>query len=328
MQTVNYPQICIRSKTELAKRLSHKGFDRTKALVLINDVLENFDRYWKDNLKLSKPEEEKWVRNAKGSKLGILLRMINEKVLAPHDALVPDYIFGGISNRNHVQAAKHLLGGKRRRGLLKLDAARFFEQIDSQRVQKLLMNKCGCSFSGAALLAKLCCIPLGKKGSDSPKSAIARGFATSSRLAVWCSIDTFYKLNSVVHKKLIGKDPRIAIYVDDIGITAAKVSGEELKTLALFIKEFLEGLNRPLPLNEEKLKRKSSIQNHQSGMSHLGIDLGRNKLSLSGKTRGKIQRLKDQLRKTENLEEKKKLKVRLRGLMGYKDYVQNTSIQM
>src|SRR5687768_434663 len=118
MSASGNPKIHIRSKNELAKRLSHKGFSQEKALALINEVLANHDKLWKDNAKYSEPEKNKYVRNARGTPLGLLLRMIDRMVLAPHDKLLPGYVFGGIKGTSHALAARNLLGQRRKRVLL------------------------------------------------------------------------------------------------------------------------------------------------------------------------------------------------------------------
>lgn len=99
MSKNRYPKISIGSKNELAKRISGKMFSYNDALGLINDVLANFDRYWYDSAD-SEPEKEKYVRSAVGSPLNKLLKLIDQKVLAPHDFLIPDFVFGGVSGKN------------------------------------------------------------------------------------------------------------------------------------------------------------------------------------------------------------------------------------
>jgi len=93
MQIRKFPKIFIRSKSELAKHISHNKFPKEEALNLINDALLHSEEYWKDS-KHSKPE--KYVRNAKFTPLGLLLKKINAMVLAPHDKTLPNFIFGGI----------------------------------------------------------------------------------------------------------------------------------------------------------------------------------------------------------------------------------------
>lgn len=51
--------IRIRSKNDLAKRISDKNFPYEDALTLINTVQKDFDNLWRDNLKDSKPEVDK-----------------------------------------------------------------------------------------------------------------------------------------------------------------------------------------------------------------------------------------------------------------------------
>src|SRR3989344_812034 len=291
MQTSRYPKLYIRSKNELAKHLSHSKFPKEEVLALINDVLNNFTRYWKDNEYQSEPEKEKYVRSAKRTPLGRLLDNINKAVLAPHDKMLPDFVFGGVKNMNHAKAAKYLLGKKRKRTSLKLDITRFFEQISEERVYHFFRDKCACSKKAAALLASFCCVPEGPKGNASERKTIARGFATSSRLAVWCNLDTFIKLDRLIKKRLKGNDPRVAIYVDDIGITASRVSKEEMGKLSLEVESLLLNTdrNQKLPIN----KRKTKISSHEEGIEHLGLRLYRNRLSIGAKTKSKIDRIRN-----------------------------------
>ena len=307
MKTRRYPKLYIRSKNELAKHLSHSKFSKEEALVLINDVSTNFDNYWRDNKNQSKPEKDKYVRSAKRTALGRLLDNINKTILAPHDKMLPNFIFGGVQGMNHVRAVEHLLGKKRRRILLKLDITRFFEQISEDRVYHFFQNKCECSNKAAKLLAGFCCVSVGSKEKPEKEKTIARGFATSSRLAVWCNLDIFIKLDQLIKKRLKGKDPRMAIYVDDIGITACKVSKEEMKKLYMEIQSlFLESdVNQILPLNEKKM----DILSHEETPEHLGLRMYRNRLAIGAKTKSKLDRAKT--------------KSKRKALLKYKKYVEN-----
>lgn len=155
--------INIRSKNELAKRISNKYLSVKDALTLINEVKNNFDDLWKDNLKDSKPEENKWVRNAKGTKLGTLLSLINKRLFAPYDDYLPCNIFGGVSGKNTKSATLHLLGNKRKRTLLKMDLHRFFEQNDYEKVLDFFHKKAGCSLSMSHFLQQFAVFLLDKK---------------------------------------------------------------------------------------------------------------------------------------------------------------------
>jgi hypothetical protein len=293
-----YPKIHVRSKNELAKRLSDNKMNQAQALELINDVIKNFDKYWKDHRRLSRPQEDKWVRDASYTKLGKLLKLINTRILSPHDDMLPDFIYGGISGRNHKSAVRHLLGRKRGRVLLKLDISRFYEQISQERVEQFFALKADCGKEGAKLLAALCCVPCGAKGSPAERRTIARGFSTSSRLAVWCNLDAFIKLERLVKAELKSKDPRIAIYVDDIGITASKVTKEDMMRLYPKIKLILESdAKQKLPLNTKKTAivfhsgETYDIQGRYRGrwsFEHLGIQMNRTSLTLGSKTRWKL----------------------------------------
>src|SRR3989344_1184135 len=319
MQNRRYPKLYIRSKNELAKHLSHAKFSKDDALLLINNVIKNFDQYWRDNKKQSKPEKEKYVRSAKRTQLGRLLDNINKTVLAPHDKMLPNFIFGGIKGLNHAKAVEHLLGNKRKRTVLKLDITRFFEQISEERVYYFFRNKCECSEKAAKLVASFCCVPFGPKGSAGTHKTIARGFATSSRLAVWCNLDIFIKLDQLVKKRLKGKDPRIAIYVDDIGITASRVSKVEMEKLYSEIEQLLltADENQKLPLNNDK----KDIKSHEEGMEHLGLRMYRNRLSIGAKTKSKRDRTKRKI--STQIGEKESLKYKYKSLNRYKKYIEN-----
>jgi hypothetical protein len=53
----NYPKIAIRSKRELAKRLSDKRASIEDMAKLVDDVKANFDSYWIDHPTQSQPEK-------------------------------------------------------------------------------------------------------------------------------------------------------------------------------------------------------------------------------------------------------------------------------
>lgn len=324
MENKRYPNIYIRSKNELAKQISHKGFSKQDALNLINDVTVNFDKYWKDNEKMSEPKKGKFVRSANRTPLGTLLDKINKMILAPHDRLLPVFIFGGVKEKNHVKAAKHLLGEKRQRILLKMDITGFFEQIHDKRVFHLFRNRFGCDKRASKLLANLCCVPKGKKDGGSLEKTIGRGFATSSRLAIWCNLDVFSRIDYLVKKRLKRNDARLAIYVDDIGITASRVPKEEMEKLALEVKDILLNFdpNQSLPLNDKKTK----VVSHSEGMQHLGVSLGRNKLFLGTKTKSKKDRISNRLKKKIPPEERSRLRDKKLSIIQYQKYVEKKSL--
>lgn len=326
----NYPKIAIRSKRELAKRLSDKRASIEEMAKLVDDVKTNFDSYWIDHPTQSQPEKNKWVRDASRTDLGKLLKLINTKILAPHDSLVPIFIFGGVSKRNHKAAVMHLLGVKRKRVILKLDVSHFFEQIKYERVYSFFLAKGQCGQRGAKLLADLSCVPLGAKDNPGDYKTIGRGFSTSSRLAVWCNLDTFLRLERLVKKELRGKDPRIAIYVDDIAITASGVTKDDMMKLYPKIKAILESdKNQKLPLNDAKTKiiyhsgdeyDINGVYQGKRGFEHLGLQMNRNSLTLGTKTRWKLvdltRKYKESGRKNTTIRKKRKSTLR------YKDYVE------
>ncbi|MEZ4156763.1 MAG: reverse transcriptase domain-containing protein [Candidatus Paceibacterota bacterium] len=298
----------------------------------MNDVISNFDFYWHDNKKESNPQKKKYVRSAKYSPLGKLLTKINSRILAPYDKLLPGFIFGGVQGLNHKAAVAYLLGQKRKRVLLKVDISRFFEQIKDERVFDFFKHKCECGVRGAKLLASLCTVPIGPKNfPTSHIRTIARGFATSPRLAIWCNLDTFIKLDRLIRTELRGKDPRIAIYVDDIGVTASRVSVEQMALLYKKIEKLLqEDRNQGLPLNAEKTRiiehtgktfdGNGVLITSEWGYEHLGAQMKRNSLTIGKKTKAKLI---DVTQKWERGEGGMLVKLRRKALLRHKRYMES-----
>jgi hypothetical protein len=183
----------------------------------------------------------------------------------------------------------------------------------------------GCSARASKILAGVCCVPYGPKGSKSLFRTIGRGFATSSRLAIWCNLDIFIHLNYLVQKKLKGCDPRFAIYVDDIGITASRVSKETMDQLAIDVEELLLNYDpsQQLPLNKKKTEVK--LYNEKK-FNHLGLTLGRKSVSIGGKTRSKMDKLKNELKRDLSQKEKLHLRRVRKALASYKQYVENSKL--
>lgn len=322
--STKFPKIHIRSKREFARHISHKGFTAEQALALINDVQQNWNSYWKDNEFHSEPTKGKYVRSAKGRPLGKLLEYVNKSILGVHDTLLPGFVFGGISETDHVKAAAHLLGGRRKRTLLAMDIKSFFEQIHHDRVFHFFYKKCECDKSTSDLLADLCCVPVGPKNAPGSELVVARGFATSSRLAIWTNIDLFDRMTRLVKKRLKGHDPRIAIYVDDIGITASRVTRKQLEDLRDEIMQlFLEfDTNQSLEIHPISKTRKNRIVEHQEGIEHLGLRLYRNRLGLGAKTMSKKAKHKNKSASLTTKEEKEHHKMVTKSHERYRSYVQ------
>lgn len=309
----------LRSKNELAKRISHPKLNAQEARVLIDNCIKNHDQYWVDNIQQSKPAKGKYVRDASRTPLGKLLELIDRRVLAPHDALIPAFIYGGLKGRDSITAGFTLLGNKRNRRLASLDIATFFEQVHYDRIVSLLRARCHCSDRVARLIARLCCVHIGSKNEPGREIVLARGFATSTRLAVWSCMDHFIRLYWMVGKKLKGKDPRIAIYIDDIGISASRVSEEEMKSVIDDARTLLMKYdnNLELPLNEEK------TDNAMHGQAqHLGMRIGRSKLAPGWKTAKKravtAKRLAKSPEDAQALRSMKGVKAHIRRVRGKK----------
>jgi hypothetical protein len=215
--------------------------------------------------------------------------------------------------------------------MLKLDVSRFFEQIGDDRVRSFFAGKCDCSDKASRILAKICCVEYGPKEAPVGYKTIARGFSTSPRLAVWCNLDTFLKIDRLIKKELKGKDPRIAIFFDDIGITASGVTKEVMMNLYPKIQDILENgdENQKLPLNNKKTKIvKHSGETYDIGGSllgrwgfeHLGLQMNRNSLSLGTKTRWKLVSLTERFKATKR--KNNKLRRSRKSTLVYKKYIE------
>lgn len=328
---INYPNFNIRSKNEIAKRISSRKLPQSEALVLINDCLVDFDSLWVDNLKMSEPGKKKWVRDASRTKLGNLLSLIDKRIFAPYDTELPSFIHGGVAGKGVKSAANSLLGNRRKRTLLKIDMSRFFEHVSAGRLNYVLIHKLGFSREAALIICRLCCVNAGPKNGLEKGKTMARGFATSNRLAIWCNLELFYRIKWLTEKRLSRYDAKLAIYVDDIGITASRIPP---KTMANFYSELIVLIDKygnGLEINHGKTRIINYLGNQFSvngepavdnggspvkgSYEVLGVRMERNKVTAGRRTIGKIQSLKS--RKSLTIPQKKSLK----GLKRYRNYI-------
>lgn len=314
---LKYPKINIYSDKQLADRLSGKGSSFNATIGLIGDCLKNKDKYWHDNMKKSDPGHKKWFRSARGTPLGKLQELISERIFAPYDKYLPSFVHGGVVGKGIKTAANSLLGKKKHRMLLKIDMTRFFEHVSYDDVVDLFEDKFGCSPKVAKIIAEMSCVRKGPKGNDdaSNRMVLARGFSASGRIAVWCNIDLFMRIFYIVGKKLKGHDPKMAIYMDDIGITASRVESVQMVALYKDILKLIGETN--LEVNEGKtvivdyMHRKydfvdGSLCAKSAPFEFLGIELGRKKLFPGTRIRGDVSRLSQM--KTRNHKQKRSLK--------------------
>lgn len=330
MMIQKYPRMNLYSKNAVANAISGRGFSYDAALRLIDDCVANKDRYWRDNLKESKPESGKWVRDASRWPLGTLLKLLNERMLAPYDKLLPAYVYGGVTARSNKDAARALLGVKRKRIMLKMDMSRFYEHILDGGVVELFQSRFGCSKKVAELIAYLTCVEEGQKApGNSGRRILGRGFSTSGRIATWCNLDLFNQIFYLMKKYLDGCDPRMSIYMDDIGITASRVPPERMAVLYYEIVSLVEREKANLEINEEKtkivdyLKREYDVNSGAPKgegvpFEFVGVELLRNKLREGVKVRGKISRLRQKSRSELTEKDKKSLKGMRRYVAGLK----------
>lgn len=305
------------SKNALANRIVNKQLNKDEARALIDNVIKNYPILWRDNIAASKPDDGKWVRSAHGTDLGKLLRLIDRCVLAPLDPHMPHFIFGGRKGMSNITAALELLGYEKERSLLALDVKRFFESVHIERVEGFYRSM-GCSPRFAVSLARFSCVPKGAKDYPEETLTLARGFSTSTRLAVWSYITTFRKIYDLVMKRLKPYDPRIAIFIDDIGITASRVPESVLLSLAEEIDALLnKDSGGAVRLNTGK----TYVYNYTDGIEHLGVGINRNKLVMTKDLTRKRVQLEQRYAKTKSAH----LKLQLKGLRAYEQAIRRAN---
>jgi hypothetical protein len=255
--------------------------------------------------------------------------------LKAYDDCLPSYVHGGVTGeyikssgfkmpKCTQSAALSLIDGKKGRWLLRLDLKSFFEQVTQENVIKLFMEDFKCSPRIAWIVGNLCCVRKGakEKNSETKEKILARGFATSGRLAAWCNLLFFKNLELLIKKELKDHSPLFAIFVDDIGISAVNVTKLQLKQLAQKIIDLakLHGLIVH-PVDSEK----TEIIPPQKVKEHLGLRLTRKKIFPSIKTtRKKVAKLK-QVKKASSSKEKEKAQRSLFGLKNNRDFTRRVS---
>ena len=114
-------------------------------------------------------------------------------------------------------------------------------------------------------------------------------------------------------------DPRAMSFVDDIGISASKVSDEKMNEVEKIVRDVLLNFdkNQPLPVNPKK----TQIKKFGHGAKILGTIQNTKNISISSETRGKIFKVKNDLRQVNSREERVLLLRRRRGLLQHKKQV-------
>lgn len=331
MTNQRLPNLRLYTEKDLANAIRDESLPFNKALWLIKRCIDNKDKYWHDVKFLSDPKKNKWVHSAKETPLGELQARLNENVLAPHDDIIPAYVYGGLGKRSIKQAANDLLGKRRERTMLKIDMSRFFEHVTRDDVVQCLTRSCGCTKRVATIIADLSCVPEGKKSRDNTnKLVLARGFASSSRLAIWCNLPVFRRIFNLVLRELRGHNPKISVYMDDICITASRVSPGKMCNLHKKIIEIVEAPGSNLELNKSKtqiVNYRSEGFNPDNGelirgkpfpYEFVGIKLKRNELAPGTKVHSEIEYLKHKNKQSGLSEYEKK---HLRHLMKFAGYI-------
>ena len=124
-------------------------------------------------------------------------------------------------------------------------------------------------------------------------------------------------------KKLKGHDPAISVYVDDIGITASRVSLEKMEAFKSEAIVLLEGQSLP----PHKVGPKLVIRKFSDSAEHLGVRLGKRKLSLGREAKFRATEVKKLLKATSEPIAKRELLRRYRAHQRYKKNVRDASSQ-
>lgn len=328
----DYPNLSITNKNHLAKLTAGTVDGRTETIgqmaAIIQKCEKKCDELWNDNHRMSKIEEGKIFRSCKWTDLGKLLGRIDKKILSPHDAKMPCHIHGGIKHiylskrgkiikRSAESAALSLVNGKNT-WLIKMDLRRFYEQITKEDIFHLLHNKCGCSIAMANFIAEIATVNEGPKNTPlGEQKLLARGFATSSRLAIWAKINFFLELRQVLKKICKNNSCRVALYIDDIGVTIKTKDPGLVLHVAKKIKQIAK--KHGLDINDKK----TEIYPPEYRKEHLGCCITNNGILIDSKSQQKEGVMKKRVRTTKNSSKTKTLKRRLRGCQYRKTRIEN-----
>lgn len=310
-----YPYLNIRSRNDFKKRITSKLLPTDEAKALIDVCRKQKDDFWHDYEEKCEPEKGKYTRSAyKRKPLYRLLKIIDKGLLAPYDKNLPCHIYGGRREISSLDAAATLINHFRKRWLLKLDLKKFFEQVPRERVFRFFYHKCSCKMEFANYVADLCCVPEGPKGSGSSRLCIARGFAPSTRLAVWTNLDFFMQLKRLVLKNfnIRKNDPRIMVFIDDIGITVSNTDKQSLEKLRDAIVALAK--KHGLEINSAK----TMIFEPGSEQEILGTLLYSRSLGFTREKKEKQKKLKEEVLSLKNSNTYSKF----RGLMNHKKQMQ------
>ena len=312
----NYPALNVQNENHLAKlttgKIDKQYRNTTQMTSIIAECTSNYEDFWEDNPKQTDEEAGKFFRTCKKTNLGILLKRIDRFLLAPHDKILPCHIHGGIKGiyrnskgqeiRKSTESAALSLVNGRGCWLIRMDLERFYEKVTKEDIFFLLHKHCGCSIRIANLIADLCTVKIGPKSKPiSDKKVLARGFATSTRLAIWAKINFFLELRSEL-KNLCGKSTmKVVVYIDDIGVSV-KTKDEDL------IRKIIEKVEKiakrhSLKINETKTK-KIRPENRKE---HLGCHIGNKGISADSKSLKKEFQMKQRAQKTKDPSKSKAL---------------------
>ncbi len=307
MNKPTYPPLSIHSKKQLESLAGNNKAATVKEWITL--CSQDCSKLWRDNVRLSDPTKDKFVRTAKGTALGKLLTLLDRRVLKPHDELLPPYLFGGLHKRNHIQAALNLVGTQNERIFIFLDLQRFFEQITFDRIVDLLYKDMGCSLRAARWITNLVCVPEGPKNQPTGNRVLARGFPTSSRIAIWVCLKFFSELNNLLkHRWSTKHDARLSIFVDDIGISVSDINSRQAQALVKAINRLAE--KHSLIFNPTKIR----VLRYDEAVTHLGLQIKKNRVIPSRQTQGKLHRYQSQLNRDPS---NTRLKQAIKGLKSH-----------
>lgn len=220
----------VQSKNHLAKLITGDGFYFDYQLKSINYLLSNIDSSYWNFTRLCDEKKWKYFRVMR-EPLNRVNKAINEKIFKKYDKEIPAFIFWWIAEKSNVWAAYIHSEFNYNRSYLLLDFSTYFEQITLNDVVNSLQMLWIANEKSAKVIAELCCVVKWKKPQKEWDKVVARGFATSSRLAVYWSLKFFKNLDSLLKKELKWLNPRISIFVDDISISFDNSNREKIDNL-------------------------------------------------------------------------------------------------
>ncbi|GGA11925.1 hypothetical protein GCM10008018_66260 [Paenibacillus marchantiophytorum] len=196
---------------------------------------------------------------------------------------IPNYVFGGIRERDYVQnATVH----KDNNFYLLMDLKNFFPSTSDSYVYDFFKNKLGMSMDNAKIVTLLVTVP--NEGNSGIRS-LPQGFSTSPVLSYLSYSDMFEK----IHDLAVSQGIKFSCYYDDLTFSSSNMIGKSFKNRVI---EIVEQFN--LKVNNKKTHLTRNI----NGTRITGTIVKNNTLFAPNKLQRKLTEKFNELEKMEQVD--------------------------